>query len=71
MKSLYIEYSESNLRLTRCPECGQVTDKYIEYELLLVLIDIVLHRMPAFRHLLFNRYNRLITRVSHHIIIIQ
>lgn len=63
IKALYIEYSENNLRLTRCPKCGHVTDKYIEYELLLVLIDIILHRIPAFRHLLFNRYNRLITTV--------
>lgn len=35
--------------------CGSVNDKYIEYELTLVAIDIILHRKPAFRHLLHNR----------------
>ena len=35
--------------------CGNVNDKYIEYELTLVAIDIILHRTPAFRHLLHNR----------------
>jgi hypothetical protein len=32
-----------------------VADKYIEYELILVIIDIVRHRVQAYRHLLFNR----------------
>ena len=53
--SLYVEYSEGNLRLTRCDSCGQICDKYIEYELILVLIDIVLHRKAAYRHLYHNR----------------
>ena len=35
--------------------CGNVNDKYIEYELTLVAIDIILHRKPALRHLLHNR----------------
>lgn len=55
VESLYVEFSEGNIRLTRCSMCSNVADKYIEYELILVLIDIILHRRPAFRHLLFNR----------------
>ena len=54
----------SNIRLVRCSgnKCSggkaqaQVADKYVEYEMILVLIDVILHRIPAFRHLLFNRY---------------
>jgi hypothetical protein len=61
--ALYIEYSDQNIRLTRCPECLRVTDKYIEYELFLVLIDILLHEKPAYRHLIFNRYNTIVTEV--------
>jgi hypothetical protein len=53
--SLYIEYSARNIRLTRCPKCSKVADKYVEYELTLVLIDIALLRTPAFRHILYNR----------------
>lgn len=32
-----------------------VADKYIECEFVLVAIDMVLHRVQAYRHLLFNR----------------
>ena len=53
--SLYVEFSEGNIRLSRCERCGSVADKYIEFELVLVLIDIVLHSPAAYRHLLFNR----------------
>ncbi|KAJ1421897.1 Arv1-like family-domain-containing protein [Ochromonadaceae sp. CCMP2298] len=55
VESLYVEYSLTNIRLTRCDKCGRVADHYIEYELLLVLIDVMLHRKPAVRHMLFNR----------------
>jgi hypothetical protein len=36
-----------------------VVDKYIEFELILVLIDIFLLRKPAYRHLLYNRFHYL------------
>lgn len=58
---LFIEYSDRNFRLTRCPRCHRIADKYIEYELLLVLIDIVLHEDAAYHHLLYNRYSNIIT----------
>lgn len=53
--SLYFEFGEGNVTLKRCENCGSVADKYIEYELSIVLIDIILHRKPAVRHLLHNR----------------
>jgi len=62
--SLYVEYSETNIRLTRCQKCGKVADKYVEYELLLVLMDSVLHRKPAIRHLLYNRFSDSAVQVS-------
>ena len=40
--------------LSRCARCGLPADKYVEWESTLVLLDLVLHRPPAFRHLLFN-----------------
>jgi len=54
---LFVEFNKGNgnIKLTRCQRCGHVADKYIEYELILVLIDVVLHRKPAFRHLFYNR----------------
>lgn len=64
MDSLYVEYSEESLRLVRCQHCGRVADKYIEFELLLVLIDIILHRKSAYRHLMINRYHPTVAEVS-------
>lgn len=34
--------------------CRSVADKYIEWEFVLIAIDLVLHRVQAYRHLLFN-----------------
>jgi len=55
--SLFVEFNKGNgnIKLTRCQRCGHVADKYIEYELVLVLIDVILHRTAAFRHLFYNR----------------
>eukprot|EP01040_Poterioochromonas_malhamensis_P012717 gene12716-13931_t len=58
---LFIEYSDRNFRLTRCPRCHKIADKYIEYELFLVLIDVILHEDAAYYHLLYNRYSHTIT----------
>ncbi len=53
--SLLVEFGKGNIKLTRCPKCASIADKYIEFELILVILDIVLHRKQAFRHVLFNR----------------
>lgn len=47
--------SSCTIKLTRCTKCRQVVDQYIEVGPLLVLIDLVLHRPQAYRHVLFNR----------------
>ncbi|CBZ53353.1 Protein arv1, related [Neospora caninum Liverpool] len=44
-----------NIRLTRCAACGKTADKYVEYEVLLIFIDLLLHKPQAYRHLIFNR----------------
>ena len=55
VETLYHEFSLGNIKLTRCTVCKSVADKYIEHELILVAIDIALHRIQAYRHVLFNR----------------
>ncbi|KAF4651803.1 sterol homeostasis protein [Perkinsus olseni] len=55
VKSLFREYSRGNIRLTHCPNCGAIADKYIELEIQLVFVDLILHRSQAYRHILFNR----------------
>jgi hypothetical protein len=49
-----VEYSAQNVKLSRCRVCNEVADKYIEYDAVLVLIDVVLHRKEAYRHYLWN-----------------
>ncbi|OMO64177.1 Arv1 protein, partial [Corchorus capsularis] len=34
--------------------CKAVADEYIECELMIVLIDLILHKPKAYRHLLYN-----------------
>jgi len=51
---VYKEYSKGNIRLTQCSHCNAFVDPYVEYELILLLIDVCLHRVQVFRHLLFN-----------------
>ena len=61
----YVQYSEGSIRLKRCVRCSQLVDKYIEFEWILIIIDIILFRVQAYRHVLrnvrvsTNRYLRL------------
>lgn len=52
--TLYKKYSEGVIRLTECDNCGEVVDKYIEYDVVLVVIDLMLQYVQAYRHLLLN-----------------
>ena len=37
--------------------CSQFADRYVEYEFVVIFIDMVLHKPQVYRHLLFNRIN--------------
>ncbi|XP_011312423.1 protein ARV1 isoform X2 [Fopius arisanus] len=50
VKELYRRYSPSVLKTN----CGSLADKYIEYDPVIVLVDLVLLEKPAYRHLLYN-----------------
>ena len=50
---LYLQFG-GGYRLHKCAACGEVADKYVEYERALVVIDLVLLKRAAFRHLMFN-----------------
>lgn len=45
----------SNVKLTRCSYCHLDVDHYIEHESLLILMDLILLRIPAYRHFYFHR----------------
>lgn len=58
IEKLYIQYSPGNIRLLKCGNCKSVADEYIECELLILIIDLILHKPQAYRHLLFNVLHR-------------
>uniref|UniRef100_A0A1B0C8D3 Protein ARV n=1 Tax=Lutzomyia longipalpis TaxID=7200 RepID=A0A1B0C8D3_LUTLO len=53
---LYRKYGESVIKMTICANCNQIADKYIEFEPVVILIDLVLLTKSAYRHILFNGY---------------
>ena len=48
--------NKQHIRLCICSnsKCKKVVDPYIEYEYILVIIDLFLHKPRAYRHVLFN-----------------
>ena len=44
------------LVMCACPQsvCGSFADKYVEYELILVALDLLLLKVQVYRHCLFN-----------------
>lgn len=53
-ETLFISYSPGNVRLKRCKECNNFMDKYVECQYLLLIMDLVLLKPQAFRHVLRN-----------------
>ncbi|XP_072989270.1 protein ARV 2-like isoform X3 [Typha latifolia] len=57
VKTLFVQYSPGNIRLMKCDNCKAVADSYVECEFMIILIDLILHKTKAYRHLLFNMLN--------------
>ncbi|CAL1675856.1 unnamed protein product [Lasius platythorax] len=53
-KELFRRYCPSVLKILRCEKCGLLADKYIEYDPVIVFVDLILIEKPAYRHLLYN-----------------
>ncbi|KAG8653393.1 hypothetical protein MANES_05G014900v8 [Manihot esculenta] len=58
IKTLFVQYSPGNIRLMKCENCKAIADEYIECELMIILIDLILHKPKAYRHLLYNVLNQ-------------
>lgn len=54
-ESLFISYGPQHLVCTRCKACGAFADPYVEHEAIIVVIDLILVKPRAYRHILFNR----------------
>ncbi|XP_020281252.1 protein ARV1 [Pseudomyrmex gracilis] len=53
-KELYRRYCPSVLKILKCEKCDLIADKYIEYDPVIVFVDLILIEKPAYRHLLYN-----------------
>lgn len=60
--------SPQNIQLTQCLSCHSVVDRYMEREWLLVIMDLVLLRQEAYRHVFWNRIQEspLLSKVCSH-----
>ncbi|XP_066251407.1 protein ARV1 [Euwallacea similis] len=52
--NLYRKYNATVLKLTECEKCKAVADKYVEYDIVIILIDLILLNTKAYRHILLN-----------------
>jgi len=51
----YRTHPTGAVKLARCGACGKFADEYVEYDLTIVVLDMILYKAPAYRHLVFNR----------------
>ncbi|XP_042652050.1 LOW QUALITY PROTEIN: protein ARV1 [Tyto alba] len=51
---LYRDYRRGVLRISICKSCQKPVDKYIEYDPVIILINAILCKAQAYRHILFN-----------------
>ncbi|SCU89454.1 LAME_0E03620g1_1 [Lachancea meyersii CBS 8951] len=54
VECLYVRYSNDHIRLTDCPNCRDVADRYVEIDNVLLFIDLLLLKPGAYRHLVYN-----------------
>ncbi|KAE8601538.1 hypothetical protein XENTR_v10013712 [Xenopus tropicalis] len=53
-RELYRDYRHGVLKITICKSCQKPVDKYIEYDPVIILINAMLCKAQAYRHVLFN-----------------
>lgn len=51
---LYSKYKSDYIKLSVCPECNKIADKYIEYDSVILFLDILLLKRRAYKHLAYN-----------------
>ncbi|GAV52902.1 hypothetical protein ZYGR_0AI01840 [Zygosaccharomyces rouxii] len=51
---LFMVYSNRHIQLTDCSHCQKVVDRYVEFDNVLLFIDLLLLKPGAYRHLVYN-----------------
>lgn len=54
IQQLYTELKSKYIQMTVCPECGKLADKYIEFDNVILFLDVLLLKPQAYRHLAYN-----------------
>ncbi|KAJ2829562.1 sterol homeostasis protein [Coemansia erecta] len=55
VSNLFTEYGAGHIRLTQCTNCKSFADKYVEHDVVIQFIDMLLHKPQVYRHLLVNK----------------
>ncbi|XP_048456675.1 protein ARV1 isoform X2 [Rhincodon typus] len=53
-QELHRDYSHGVIKITICKSCQKPVDKYIEYDPVIILIDAILCKVQAYRHIILN-----------------
>ncbi|XP_049852442.1 protein arv1 homolog [Schistocerca gregaria] len=55
VSSLYSHVgSKQDIQLTICEHCHNFADKYVEFDNVLIILDLLLHKISVCRHMVFN-----------------
>lgn len=53
--TLYHKSSNESICLETCSYCGEIADKYVEWDMYIIAIELFLLRVAVFRHLIYNQ----------------
>uniref|UniRef100_A0A336KSV3 Protein ARV n=2 Tax=Culicoides sonorensis TaxID=179676 RepID=A0A336KSV3_CULSO len=71
VKELIKKYSPTVLKINHCDNCNEIADKYIEFETIIILIDLVLLSKAAYRHVVFNTESKNLWKLAVIIILLE
>jgi len=64
VSELYRHLPGGGIKVTNCDDCIYPADKYIEFDPIIVVVDIILHKAQAYRHILRNTSHEWINRFA-------
>jgi hypothetical protein len=53
-QELYRVFSGGTIQLSQCAHCHGFLDKYVEFDAVILLLDVLMLRVQSYRHLIFN-----------------